>query len=377
MDKRLVIAFSLLTFFHSLQVNSQPKTDFIRLQNSSFEDIPRCCQPPSRWQDIGANNETPPDIQPGSFNVNKPAKNGNSYLGMVVRDNDTREGITQKLVSPLKKGYCYRFSLWLCRSELYLSQSPTTKKPANYITPAKLALFGGSESNFTGQLLSVTEEVTNSEWKEYVFEIKPKEDFTHLTLCAQHKKPLLFPYNGNILVDYASDLVGVKCDDKVVANNKKTSKPETKNNETPAVASTNRAMVNAELNPAMSNSFDRKKLKVGQTIRIEKLFFDADSTNIRKNSLPVLDELLQFMQSNPDVKIEVGGHSNDIPSDEFCDRLSTSRAKAVADYLILKGIRENRVQYKGYGKRQPLFPNLTSENRKRNQRVEIKILSIG
>ena len=376
MDKRLVIAFTLLNLLHSAQVSAQSKSDIIHLQNSSFEDIPRCCQSPSKWLDIGANNETPPDIQPGSFNVTRAAKNGNTYLGMVVRDNDTGEGVSQKLSTPLRKGYCYHFTLWLCRSELYLSQSPTTKKPANYITPVRLALYGGNESSFTAQLLSITEEITNSEWKEYVFEIKPKEDYDFFTITAQHKKPLLFPYNGNVLVDYASDLVGVKCEDKTVAAQKKGGKPEQKPSDVSAAAGSNKSTPHAEINAA-ATTFDRKKIKIGQIIRIEKLFFDADSTNIRKSSFPVLDELLEFMQSNADIVIEVGGHSNDIPSDEFCDRLSTARAKSVADYLISKGIQSSRVKYKGYGKRFPLFPNLTNENRKRNQRVEIKILSMG
>jgi len=374
MDKRLVIAFTFLIFLH-FQVHSQPKSDIIHLQNASFEDIPRCCQTPAKWLDIGASNETPPDIQPGSFNVTRPAKNGNTYLGMVVRDNDTGEGVSQRLVSPLKKGYCYHFTMWLCRSELYLSQSPTTRKPANYITPIRLALYGGTESSYTAQLLSITEEITNSEWKEYVFEIKPKEDFDFFTLSAQHKKPLLFPYNGNVLVDHASDLVGIKCEEKSASALKKSSKPDAKQGEMSAYSPAKMTQ-NAELNPAPS-AFDRKNIKIGQIIRIEKLFFDADSTNIRKSSLPVLDELLEFMQNNSEIVIEVGGHSNDIPSDEFCDRLSTARAKSVADYLVSNGIQRNRVKYKGYGKRFPLFPNLTSENRKRNQRVEIKILSIG
>jgi outer membrane protein OmpA-like peptidoglycan-associated protein len=91
----------------------------------------------------------------------------------------------------------------------------------------------------------------------------------------------------------------------------------------------------------------------------------------------VLDELYQFMSSNSDISIEIGGHTNDIPPDDFCDRLSTTRAKAVADYLMRKGISDERVKYKGYGKRQPLFPNVNVANRKRNQRVEIKILSMG
>jgi len=57
--------------------------------------------------------------------------------------------------------------------------------------------------------------------------------------------------------------------------------------------------------------------------------------------------------------------------------LSTDRAKIVAEYLVDKGIPAERLTYKGYGKRKSIASNLTKEGRKKNQRVEIKILTIG
>ncbi len=117
-------------------------------------------------------------------------------------------------------------------------------------------------------------------------------------------------------------------------------------------------------------------LRSGQTIRMEQLRFEADSFNLTPECLPTLDELYDFMEENGNVVIEIGGHTNSIPPDEFCDRLSTARAKAVAEYLIQKGIDPRRVAYKGYGKRQPIASNATPEGRRLNQRVEIKILAI-
>lgn len=64
-----------------------------------------------------------------------------------------------------------------------------------------------------------------------------------------------------------------------------------------------------------------------------------------------------------------------MPSDAYCQRLSTARAKEVAEYLIKKGIQRDRVKYKGYGKSQPIASDKTATGRKKNQRVEIKILS--
>jgi outer membrane protein OmpA-like peptidoglycan-associated protein len=116
------------------------------------------------------------------------------------------------------------------------------------------------------------------------------------------------------------------------------------------------------------------KLRTGQNIRMEELFFEADSFRITPQSIPVLDEVYDFLSDNSEVVIEVGGHTNNIPETAFCDYLSEERAKSVANYIVRKGIDPQRVFYKGYGKRDPIASNRTAEGRARNQRVEIKIL---
>lgn len=120
-----------------------------------------------------------------------------------------------------------------------------------------------------------------------------------------------------------------------------------------------------------------RAIQQGQTIPMRLLTFATDSASLRPAVYTYLDELFDFLVENPTVTIEVGGHTNNQPTDEFADYLSTARAKAVASYLIEKGIDEKRVQYRGYGKKQPLVPNTTPEGRKTNQRVEIKILTAG
>ena len=117
-------------------------------------------------------------------------------------------------------------------------------------------------------------------------------------------------------------------------------------------------------------------LRSGQTIKMEQLRFEADSASLTTDALPTLDELYDFMEENGNIVIEIGGHTNSTPTDEFCDRLSTARAKSAAEYLISKGVDSKRVSYKGYGKRNPIATNATVEGRKLNQRVEIKILAL-
>jgi len=118
----------------------------------------------------------------------------------------------------------------------------------------------------------------------------------------------------------------------------------------------------------------KDKFKVGQTILVKNLQFDADSTKIPPRSYEAMAELLDFLVENGDLKIEIGGHTNGQPAKEYCDYISNARAKTVADYLIQRGISANRLKYVGYGKEKPLMTNRTAYGRKMNQRVEIKIL---
>jgi len=118
------------------------------------------------------------------------------------------------------------------------------------------------------------------------------------------------------------------------------------------------------------------RLATGEPIRVDKIQFAADSTNINPEAIPSLDELYDFLYDNPTIVIEVSGHTNGLPADDYCDRISAERAKSVADYLVNKGIEARRVMSKGYGKRKPVATNQTPEGRKKNQRVEIKLIKI-
>ncbi len=131
--------------------------------------------------------------------------------------------------------------------------------------------------------------------------------------------------------------------------------------------------VNAKVLPELTAA----RLNSGEPIRMEKIQFAADSVKLDTAAMPSLDELYDFLYDNPTIIIEVSGHTNGLPADEYCDRISSERAKSVADYLISKGIEARRVISKGYGKRKPIASNQTPEGRKRNQRVEIRLIKIG
>jgi len=118
------------------------------------------------------------------------------------------------------------------------------------------------------------------------------------------------------------------------------------------------------------------KVTIGQKLRINELNFSADSSTITQENYDILEEVYEFLVANPTVVVEIGGHTNTIPPHEYCDQLSTARAKRVAEFLYNRGIAKNRVSFKGYGKREPLTDSTSTQGRQRNQRVEVKILQL-
>ena len=114
----------------------------------------------------------------------------------------------------------------------------------------------------------------------------------------------------------------------------------------------------------------------GQIIRINNIYFRANQSILLPESFSELDRVVDFLKDNPNIYVEIGGHTNGLPSHEFCDQLSEARAKRVYQYFIDKGIPAGHLSYKGYGKRQPIADNNTLSGRKKNQRVELKIIRV-
>lgn len=363
----------------------------IRLSNPSFEDTPAHSQTPQGWFNCGHAGESPPDVQPGAFNVTRPPSHGRTYLGLVVRDNETNEAVGQPLSAPLEANKCYEFTIDLCRSDIYFSLSRATAQPANYSEPVVLRIWGGNGYCQKSELLYKTEAITNTYWRPYHFQLRPKYgNYHYLTLEAFYKTPTLLPYNGNILLDNASTIRQIPCDTPIAARQPSPQPSGTKPVQTAKGAGPTPAKPQgrpsapdsaAEAPPTASVPNEetlpsRSILREGATFQLSNLYFDADKCAIKDACLPALEAVYRFLIENPDVIIEVGGHTNELPTHDDAMTLSINRARAVADWLIGKGIPKERVQYKGYGKTQPLDPSLTDEAHRRNQRVEFKIISM-
>ncbi len=119
-----------------------------------------------------------------------------------------------------------------------------------------------------------------------------------------------------------------------------------------------------------------KKVEVGSKIVLKNIFFDFGKATLRSDSESELDRLAKLLNDVPALKIEISGHTDNVGSQSFNQKLSENRAKSVVEYLVSrKGISADRLTYVGYGFQQPIATNDTEEGRQQNRRTEFKIIS--
>lgn len=117
-------------------------------------------------------------------------------------------------------------------------------------------------------------------------------------------------------------------------------------------------------------------IDTGYTIELKNVFFDVNKWDLKPESKAELEKIISFLKTNSTLKIEFGGHTDNTGDKTINKTLSANRAKAVYDYIISKGgILATRLSYKGYGDSKPKAPNDTPENKAKNRRTELKVLS--
>ena len=118
------------------------------------------------------------------------------------------------------------------------------------------------------------------------------------------------------------------------------------------------------------------RTKKDQTFRLNRIYFESGGSNLLDSSFYELDRLSYFLDFKPNVKIKIIGHTDDIGKDKENLKLSLNRARSVRNYLINKGLNEDRISFEGKGESQPVTDNDTAQGRQINRRVEFMILDI-
>lgn len=128
--------------------------------------------------------------------------------------------------------------------------------------------------------------------------------------------------------------------------------------------------------PLKPDDLTKAKLEEGKVIPLKNIYFDTDKWELLPRSYVELNKLLQIMSENPDMIIEIIGHTDTQGESNYNLYLSRKRSKAVVEFLNENGIANHRTRYKGYGSTKPIATNSTEDGRQLNRRVEFLIIKM-
>jgi outer membrane protein OmpA-like peptidoglycan-associated protein len=116
-------------------------------------------------------------------------------------------------------------------------------------------------------------------------------------------------------------------------------------------------------------------IEANAKVILKNVFFDTKKTDLKPESVSELDDVVRLMNENPNMKIQINGYTDNVgtPADNL--KLSTGRALSVVNYLLYKGVRKDRLSYKGFGEADPIATNETDEGRAMNRRTELRVVS--
>lgn len=127
-------------------------------------------------------------------------------------------------------------------------------------------------------------------------------------------------------------------------------------------------------NTAPGVPVDVRGCEITDVIRLPGVNFETNSDRLRPGAENVLDDAAETLKRNPELEVEVAGHTDSQGAAAYNQGLSERRARTVMDYLIGRGVDEDMLSFRGYGESQPVADNATAAGRAENRRVELRIL---
>lgn len=134
------------------------------------------------------------------------------------------------------------------------------------------------------------------------------------------------------------------------------------------------ALTSSSLKEPFMLEIGLKKIRQGQTMVMKNAFFDVDKWELKEESRVELNQVAIFLNQNPELKVEIGGHTDNTGNEPHNLVLSKNRAESVYLFLINAGINSGRLSFKGYGSSVPVADNNTEAGRALNRRTELKVL---
>jgi len=347
--------FCILSFFYLVRYDAYGQN---LIKNSSFEVYKDC---PNALGEFGdnVNSWSSPTLgttdyfnmcstvmsAPENFNGIQYTKDGEAYAGLYFyAPGDYREYIQVQLKRKLKANKKYHLSFYISLAE----GSDFAVKDFGVVCSYKQIEIKTKKELSKGRLFSLKGN------KFHSFEInhpqfhEDKSDWLKVTTSFIAKGYEQFLVLGNL------------------RNNKLTRKVQTKRHETKrgAYYYIDQITLSREVvDEAIVFELDKK-------YHFKNVLFDFDVYELNEEAKKSIKKLYNYLIAHKDVSITILGHTDNKGSQVYNHKLSTNRAKTIADYLILMGLQKERVAYKGLGSKEPLAANTTEEGRKENRRVE-------
>lgn len=306
---------------------------------------------------------------------NQTAHSGDAYCGIYCSQAAYREYLQTELREPLKEGCTYRVSFFVSLADksphavatigALFTPDMVSDATADILKHREIIEIGGGQTASIGtflvpQVVNPMEKVLadSKSWTEVsgTFTAKGGEHYLTIGNFADFNHSAVNDiFNATAVLQgayYYIDDVSVTCIEcpktDVVADSASTHIPRTY---TPS-------------NPPQE----------GEVVVLNEVYFDVDSYELMPQSYNELAVLIAILKTNPNMKIELRGHTDNSGTQAHNIRLSENRAKAVMDYLVSRGIDHRRLTARGFGERKPVSDNDTPEGRTLNRRVEYKVV---
>lgn len=285
------------------------------------------------------------DEDPDNWHPFELARTGRHFMGLVARfnfelyyDEDYREYIEVKMLEPLKSGFKYdvTFHVFCAPNAKFIITSMGACLTENILDSLNYDAYMPCENlvnNSNQRFLSDKEN-----WMEVTGTYKAKGGEQYLTI-------------GNFLPN-----------------------SKTRVQTAPGVAAYNAYDYSYYYIDDVEVSLVGKEFLKRDTINLDNIVFKTNAAELLCGSLETLQKIEQLLTDYPEMVIQIAGHTDNQGSEIKNLKLSTERAKAVADFLGTKGIDKGRIKFVGYGSQRPRATNTTEEGRLKNRRVEMIIL---
>lgn len=342
------------------------------MKNASFEEYVNCPKHLGNFAADVVNWDTPTDGStdyfngcstamgtPKNFNGMQPADFGKGYAGLYLyAPDDYREYLQAELIEPLKKGEKYQVSFYVSLAErsdfaikefgVLFSKDRMKVSGKKELSKKKRYQQKGNDYNF----MEIGYSNFYSDTQDWIlvhtqFIAKGTERFLTMGNFKTNARTRMFKTKRNAKQGayYYVDLVIVE----------QVSKIQARQNEL-----------------TMSKS-SKETYELDQTHIFKNLLFAFDKFDLQSTSEASMLELYKHLSSNSSLHISIFGHTDSVGSDHYNQKLSLSRAEAVANHLLKLGLSSDRIVWKGFGGNQPIATNDNEKGRRQNRRVEFLI----